>query len=460
MATITDNILLTLRSGPRSAADIATRLGVDASTVSRQLNAINDQVIKAGSGRGTRWYLSRPLEHLDEARNLPIYRVSAHGRAERIANLYSVYPADTYLVEYFRPTNSDAPPNMSREWTCYESLPWWLNDMRPQGFLGRLLAKKVRSSGEQLDADPRRWRDDHVLAILLKYPQDHVGNLLIGDVAYEAWLQRREPQPISDLAAAKIADAIAAGEHFESSAQGEQPKFTARLTEGDCIVKFSGVVEQTQEDGVPNRWADLLHTEALASVALNAALPGIAALNRSFNENGRTLLASLRFDRTTQGGRNGLVSFTSLDAEFVGKANRPWPVIVDALHQERVVTEKTVMWCKVAWAFGQLIANSDMHLGNVSVIHRGAQPYELAPIYDMLPMHYAPTAAGDLPSELYQIRVIPEVPRVCWEMAFSAAIQFWELVLIHTDISLHFKVLAERQLQHVRGFEQALARMA
>ena len=448
------NIIATLRSGPLSAAEIAARLQIASSTVSRNLNAITDKVIKAGEGRATKWHLIRPVAPLAGAWQWPIYRVNASGNTEKIAHLYSVYPAESYLVEYFRSNNI---PNLQLsfgEWTFYESLPWWLTDMRPQGFLGRSLAQQLHKQGEHFNVDPRQWHEDQVLAVLVRFPQDHIGNLLVGESAYQLWQQRDQHQKISDAQAAALAEAIANGEHFESSAQGEQPKFMARLAEGDCLVKFSGAITQVQLDSVANRWADLLQAEALAATILNNNFARIAAPSRCWQANQRTFMASLRFDRNNAGGRKGVISFTSLDAEFVGKGSEPWPVIVNSLYQQGIVSEQAVSQCKIAWAFGQLIANSDMHLGNISVMSSGSRPYEIAPIYDMLPMHFAPTPAGDLPSKPRAIPQHPAVAPLYWQMALPVAQQFWQAVLLHPQISTHFKVLAAQQQQLLTHLHQ------
>lgn len=458
MSELDNNIVLTLTSGPMSAAQIARILGVDATTVSRRLGRLGSQVLKAGEGRATRWGLRRSLPMLPGHSVLPVYRVDANGKAEKMALLNIVHPDDSYLVEYFR--SNDASGKVLSEWKFYQSLPWWLSDMRPQGFLGRSFANQLRSQGELLDADPSKWSEDTTLAVLAKFPQDHVGNLLVGDVAYSRWLERPQDIAVSDEQAAIKADAIARGEHFDSSAKGEQPKFVATLDEGECIVKFSGWVTQTELDSVANRWADLLNAEALAAAALNTVIADVAAHNRSFNVDGRTLLASPRFDRTGQGGRVGVISFASLDLEFVGRANGHWPDVADVLYQQGVITENAVTRCKVAWAFGQLIANSDMHLGNVSALNSGGRPYELAPIYDMLPMHYSPTSAGDLPSEPFNIRFHPNVPKICWQTAQVAAVKFWHSVLESGVISSHFKYLAAQQLQVVTDYARTIERMA
>lgn len=451
------NIMSTLRLGPASSSDLAARFGVTTSTITRQLNKLGPAVMKTGGGPATRWYASRPTPWLSNTRELPIYRVNSEGRAIEIARLYPVYPEYHYMVEYFR---RDHLGTITSEWHHYESLPWWITDMRPQGFLGRLFARNLQSQGEEIDANPASWSDDLVLAVLTKYPQDHIGNLLIGQDAYQRWLAADDEVTLSDDQAGATAEAIARGEHFDSSAQGEQPKFTARLADGECIIKFSGRLEHPELDSVAGRWADLLHAEHLAAVTLNEILPNLAATNRVFTASNRLLLASKRFDRTEHQGRLGVISFASLDAEFVGQANRPWPVIAHALYQEKVITEEALTRSQIAWVFGRLIANTDMHHGNLSIINEHGRPYELAPVYDMLPMHYAPKSTGDLPSEPYEIKAEPNVPAMYWELAYPAAIKFWQRLIAHPHVSHHFKVLAQKQLNVVKKFAHVIQKMA
>ncbi|HIJ82558.1 MAG TPA: DNA-binding protein, partial [Desulfuromonadales bacterium] len=53
---------------------------------------------------------------------------------------------------------------------------------------------------------------------------------------------------------------------------------------------------------------------------------------------------------------------------------------------------------------GSLIANSDRHHGNISLIPTNEErtKFKLAPIYDMLPMFYRPKDGEELPSTTYQ----------------------------------------------------------
>jgi hypothetical protein len=78
--------------------------------------------------------------------------------------------------------------------------------------------------------------------------------------------------------------------------------------------------------------------------------------------------------------------------------------------------------------FGAMIGNSDMHLGNVSFFTEGR--FALAPIYDMLPMHLAPTARG----EVLRDWPAPTAPGFThdncsqWLLAASLAERFWRSV--------------------------------
>ena len=60
------------------------------------------------------------------------------------------------------------------------------------------------------------------------------------------------------------------------------------------------------------------------------------------------------------------------------------------------------------WLFGQLIGNTDMHDGNLSFVpFRQGEGHvlQLAPIYAMLPMTYAPVRGVELPTRRYAPRL-------------------------------------------------------
>src|ERR1700712_3075189 len=162
----------------------------------------------------------------------------------------------------------------------WPGLPYPLQQMRPQGYMGRQFAQ-VEHKALAVSANPLEWSDDDVLFVMSQRGTDLSGNLIVGDTACEQWLAARaaavEPLPEADIGDSYVAlagHAIAAGV-AGSSAAGEFPKFTARRTLAGSatphvLVKFSGA----ERSAAVRRWSDLLVCEHLASVHA-AAMPGV-----------------------------------------------------------------------------------------------------------------------------------------------------------------------------------------
>jgi len=96
-----------------------------------------------------------------------------------------------------------------------------------------------------------------------------------------------------------------------------------------------------------------------------------------------------------------------------------------------------------------------MHDGNLA-FHPGnrsagsADHLTLAPIYDMLPMLYAPGSQGDLAEREFSPR--PPVAAVAdvWQEAAAAAVRFWERVEADRRISQRMRATAEVNRKKVR----------
>jgi hypothetical protein len=77
--------------------------------------------------------------------------------------------------------------------------------------------------------------------------------------------------------------------------------------------------------------------------------------------------------------------------EYIGREDvRTWAKAAQHLAAEgRLSAEdaRTIRWLDV---FGQLIANTDQHFGNLSFFVDDVGRLQLAPVYDMLPMLFAP----------------------------------------------------------------------
>ena len=75
------------------------------------------------------------------------------------------------------------------------------------------------------------------------------------------------------------------------------------------------------------------------------------------------------------------------------------------------------------WWFGKLIANTDMHTGNLSFVAQGT--LAVAPAHDMLPMLYAPLPGGEVPTRVFEPPLPLPTQRPSWAVASAAATLFW-----------------------------------
>lgn len=436
MADYTQQISQLLLADPQSQTEIARALSISQPSVSIIMRGNPMLFLKTGNARATRYYLRRPVHGQSW---WPVYRVTAQGKAELFATLYSVYPQGFAYLLHER-----------MEWAYTDSLPWWMDDMRPQGFIGRALMRSQPVAG--LPDDLNALHDEDVLQILLHCPLDSVGNLLVGEQAYRMWLERQPVEPITEQTFLPIAAQAMAGWTGGSSAGGEQPKFLAQVAGHavPCLIKFSAQLEDGNR--AANRWADLLRAEHLALQILAGS--GIAAatswiVDHQANGIRRTFLCVERFDRTAQDGRRGLVSLRVLDAEFTASRERRWPLVVANLAAEGVIRTDDVPLVTTVYCYGKLIGNSDMHSGNLSFFLDGGQPLALAPIYDMLPMALSPVA-GEVPQGLPTITIDSDIKGEYWRNALPLAIQFWTQLAQEVSIDPSFRQLGVGMLERLQ----------
>lgn len=341
------------------------------------------------------------------------------------------------------------------------SLPWWLFDMRPLGYLGRAYATR---HGAELGLPERLtdWTDTHALRALLAHGHDVVGNLLLGDIARDRFLAAPVPKPIAEgqkaETYARLALAAARGETPGSSAGGEQPKFTASAMTPDgprhVIVKFS----ELEEGSVSERWRDLLLAEHLALETLReAGIP--AAKTRIFDYGGQRFLEVERFDRIGDLGRRALISLAALDAEFVGAGTGGWPIIARSLAADGQIRPEASDGADLLWAFGTLIGNSDMHSGNLSFVSEQGRPYRIAPAYDMTPMAFAPRSGGGLPDTISEATIHASVVNETWRRAEELARAFFARVMAATGFSHRFGACVAALEHHIENARAKIERL-
>nr|MBL8411844.1 type II toxin-antitoxin system HipA family toxin YjjJ [Dechloromonas sp.] len=433
MARHSDSIRLLLAQEPMSARQLVDKTGISQPTVSRSLAALGGEVVRIGSGPSIRYALRDTSRGFTSA---PIFRVSDEGLIRELGVLLPVRPDGFVMVE------TDGTTLHS------DGLPWWLFDMRPQGYLGRAYASTY-ATALGLAANPEHWSDTEVIRALLAHGHDAIGNLLIGERARDRFIGMPTPFPVDRAADyPALARAAGAGEAPGSSAGGEQPKFCAYTEHGHVLVKFSA----PDDNPVSERWRDLLLAEHLALSVLGVETEVFDFADQRF-------LEVPRFDRVGQLGRVGVFSLRALDAEFVGDASAPWPSLVRHLAADGHVHPEAIAGAALLWAFGTLIGNTDMHAGNLSFVSRGGRPYQLAPAYDMLPMEFAPRSSGSVVNMLPPAPLTATVDGQTWREALHLAETFLAMVSDCAGFSGRFAPCIEAMRRHIEEAGSRIARL-
>lgn len=148
-----DQIRDLLRSGLKTARALADTLGTSQPTVSRALQALGPDALRLGASRSIQYAL-RDASRADLV--APIYRVTAEGRLQGLGTLVPVYPEGFVMAQADGAVQGHT-----------DGLPWWLFDMRPQGYLGRAYNQR---HGPALGLPERLadWNDAHVMRALLR----------------------------------------------------------------------------------------------------------------------------------------------------------------------------------------------------------------------------------------------------------------------------------------------------
>jgi hypothetical protein len=415
-----------------SAAELRNALGVSAATLSRVARRTTG-ILRFGGARSSRFAATRDVRGFGDRWSL--FRTRSDGRERRLAEIVALEDRRFLVVPA-----TDAPDWSTRgaEGGLFDDLPWFLQDVRPQGFLGRALARRVAS---KLGApeDPREWGADDQVAALLS-----IGDDLPGDLAL-----RKSDRPRVTFAAPdgatrrdypKLARATLDGDVPGSSAGGEQPKFTATLSEGGgetrrVIVKFA-----TNRTESGRRWRDLLAAEATALDTLRAE-GVLAAEARILDDGDWRFLEVDRFDRVGAKGRRSAVTLSSLDAQFAGVV-AGWTRAVERLVAEGVVAPAAAEVVARVDLFGEAIANTDRHFGNLAFRFEGDLPATLAPIYDMSPIAYAPGPLGPRPYETRRPQFGANVAPSALAWALAAARRFWTTLSRDDRVSKEFRSTA------------------
>lgn len=433
--------------GVLASRDMQEVIGGSAAMLSRLFAGTDARrIIRFGKARSTRYALRRDVRGLGS--EWPLYRISQDGSAVLEGQLHALSGGRWLLLQ-----ESPWASLRGDVFTdgLYPGLPWFLQDLRPRGFLGRLVAQRY-SSELGVSTDPRDWSDDDVLMFLVLHGGDLSGSFVLGRRALAAAqsgaLQEGDLVLESErpVAYPRLASAVIEGTLPGSSAAGEQPKFTARIRSGDgsvssVIVKFSGAGGRPEDQ----RWSDLLVAEHVANAVLSrAGIP--CAGTRLIHGGGRCFLESTRFDRMGSGGRGGFVSLEAFDSAYCGELGTPWDAAAGRYLERGWISGQDAERLALLWWFGTLIGNTDMHYGNAGLLLDADWPLALAPVYDMVPMWYRPDVEGRLPAGPVVLSPPPPESQAVWQQAAGLARAYWRELSESDAVSQAFRGIALQNL--------------
>lgn len=424
------SIFESLRRGPASSRELQLLTGLSQATISRQLSSFGDRVVKIGRGRATRYAMA--TNAFDVGDRLPLYTIDPHGNSVQIANIRPLAHGG-YFIE--RATGTPSVLLGERGDGVFDDLPYFLEDLRPQGFLGRQIAQALSvSSG--FPSDPRHWSIEHIGSYLVASGDDLPGNFQLGRqsmlrLRHELVTTSREDYPA-------MAESVLGGKIPGSSAGGEQPKFTAFSEDGaHVIVKFS----PAGDDPISRRWRDILLTEYHAERILRDSLA--QAVDCQIHEGGgRLFLESQRFDRHGDIGRMPMISLMAIDAEFIGLGSN-WSAVMEALEDRDLITIEHLNDARMLYDFGRFINNTDMHLGNLSLAYEGDM-FRLLPVYDMCSMGFAPKSSEIAPYDFAIHIPVDDEDFDSFEYALKLATDFWNALAADERISSELREFLAR----------------
>lgn len=442
-----DLLLDLLRTGVVATSDIMHALGVSQSWVSRAITRLVDdgRVLRIGSTRGARYGLRREIPGIGSLWQLN--RIGRDGEVHALGTLYALAANEYYL----EPT-ADAVARGFHWSGLSEGIPYFLQDQRPGGFLGRAVPQRYPEL--QLPQRVIDWTDDHYLRYLTLRGSDTVSDLILGNVAFDdylAGLRHRAVIPGNERHTRypQLANHVMEGGLPGSSAHGEHPKFAALIQDlsgpRQVIVKFS---PPTGTD-VGQRWSDLLIAEHHAHGVLRAAgLPACESRIQSIED--RMYLEVDRFDRHGAEGRVGVSSLLAIDSSQYGVLDN-WIASATRLRNDNRIDTPTLEQVRLVWTFGALIANTDRHFGNLALYDNYTGRFQLAPVYDMLPMLFAPEH-NQIVARLFSPPDPTSDTLRAWPRARELAESYWRDLTTDLRIGAEFRAICAACLQTLEAY--------
>lgn len=439
MSDLLENLIKLLSDhGVLSPLELQARLNISQPTLSRLVNSAGTQILRIGRAQATLYALSHSIFNVKGA--VPVYAIDKKGQPQQLADLHAIGAGQFYIETEIPDPWLKGHDNNG----IYPSLPYMLDDLRPQGFMGRQVAHSFAARLGYPD-DVKLWNVEQVGHYLLQDGFDLQGHLILGDSALYAF-QHNELEITEDRESVypERASAILNQWKGGSSAGGEHQKFTVYTQDnGHAIVKYSPAGDSIEA----RRWQDLLICEYHALNCMTRYdMP--AANTQLFEFGGRVFLESQRFDRAGETGRMPMISLLAIDSEFIGQA-QGWTKVARQMHQQKLISSEDERACVWNELYGHWIGNSDMHLGNLSMtVNDGG--FELLPTYDMLPMMYAPVR-GEILERPFTLPVRPMKHADLWQSSGEVAHKFWACVVEDNKVSDEFRKIASDNAEKIKS---------
>ncbi len=418
--------------GVLTSAQIQQALGLSQASVSRLVNGISG-VVKVGKARASRYVKTQMIA--DELKNVTVLWSDREGRTIPFGQLWLSARNDVLVLGV-----------SGKVWQTSDRLPWFMATTRLQGYIARQVGRPYG-----LD-NPERWTVQQQLMIATRQQVSAFGAIHLNLPRQSGWVER--------------GDLLQRLEHYDtylsdkqqapagSSAGGEQAKFESTLANGEqLIIKYS------PPRGTPfgERWHDLLCAEHLALETL--AQHGVAVAHTRFAcTSNRSYLEIIRFDKTgslTRPNVRHIVPLHAIHAEFIGGSQQDWARSCNELTKQKRLPVADASLVQALLAFGHMIANTDMHFGNLSFFVDSVADLEkgqftLAPCYDMLPMRYRPDGGAVFDADYAEFDPFAKhetmrsygVNQATLDMARQWALTFWQAASLDVRLSAGFRALS------------------
>ncbi len=165
-----------LERGPSTSKEIQAATSLSQSSVARRLRSMGDNVVQIQKGKSVRYAVTCNAFGVND--KIPLGMVDHLGKVSVAAYLRPLSHGGFFLQPVAK-----APPLLLGEsgTGLHDGLPYFLYDLRPQGFLGKQIAGKMATRLEGSPSDTRQWTSSHIGKYLISNGDDLPGNFILGE---------------------------------------------------------------------------------------------------------------------------------------------------------------------------------------------------------------------------------------------------------------------------------------